>query len=768
MRIRTLLFIILLVTAITPIGVMMGLNFPRVLAKFEESDQTRQMLLVQQDYQVFNRALERRQESLANLVHIPGIVDVAAGKRIFPVHVLHDRVAKLITNHYQDQKDVFLFHIVNTDGQEQFQLRRRPDGTLQQEDPSPGDFRQQAHWENIFQGLEAHESGRRIFLEKSDVHEEGLFTLSVTIPTPSGIVGVACLKFSLDHMLAPHGDHVLLAGNGVILKPFTNSGHRVWQQEIGQNAPQNNFSTRKPGIFPLSDGSSLALFPLYIGQETNESLWMGYPLAPGDTMTWVRTWRLQVFCLLALMLCTILFIAVTLANRSKQFAEELLQGFSDLLRRGKRLPFSWRAPRELQELSEDLTALSDTYLDNLEARKQAQQEKEALQKRLEQTNKMEAIGLMAGGVAHDLNNILAGIVGYPELLLLQLPEDSPLRESITEIHNSGQRAAAVVSDLLTIARGVATQKEPCDLNDLIVEYLDSPEGRKLQSLYPAVQFLTDFQAEPAMIDCSPIHIKKSIMNLLTNGAESIAGSGQILIHTARESIGDNQFPDQDLAPGDFILLRITDTGSGIKNRDLEHIFDPFYTKKVMGRSGTGIGLTVVWNTIKDHYGGIDVKSSKEATCFSLYFPISRDKAAVREMISDSEDIQGQGEYILVVDDEFQQRDIARKMLSSLGYQVETIASGEEAVSYMKEKSADLLVLDMLMNPGINGLQTYEEIVKIHPGQRTVIVSGYAKNHEVQKAFDLGARGFLKKPYTMAELGKAVKSILQEDEGKDSK
>lgn len=767
MRIRTLFFFILLIIAITPIGVMMGLNFPRVLDKFQESEQASQMLLVQQDFLTISIAMERRQERLSNLTHIPGVVEIAAGEKSLPSHVILDRVSKLITNQYQDQKDVFFFHIVNIHGIEQLRLKRQPNGVLQQETTSPGDFRLKNHWQTIFQDPATFESGQRIVLRQSEGFKESIFTLSVTIPTSSGIVGVACLQFSLDQILSPYGDHSLMDGNGTILKPFVSKDYLEWKQKIATNALQRIFSSQNPGLLSLPDGSSLAMLPLYIGPVKDESLWMLSPLAPSDTMTWVSTWRIQVLCLLLIMLGAILFIAVALANRSKWFAEELLHGFSDLLHQNKRMQFSWKTPKELQELSKDLMVLSDTHLENLAARNHAQNEKETLQKQLEQTNKMEAIGLMAGGVAHDLNNILSGIVGYPELLLMQLPEDSPLRESITEIQKSGQRAAAVVSDLLTIARGVATKKEPCDLNALITEYLDSPEGKKLQSFHPTVQFLTDFQAEPAMIDCSPIHIKKSIMNLLTNGAESIADSGQLLIHTSRESITGKIFPGQDLAPGDYILIRITDTGSGIGSRDLEHIFDPFYTKKVMGRSGTGIGLTVVWNTIQDHHGGIEVKSSQEGSCFSLYFPISQEIAITPKIDDSPEHIKGYGQHILVVDDEFQQRDIAQQILSSLGYQVETAASGEEAISYMKEKSADLLVLDMLMTPGINGRQAYEEIVKIHPAQRAVIASGYANDHEVQEAFKLGARGFLKKPYTMAELGLAVKSALMENKDKES-
>ncbi|MFH2123734.1 MAG: cache domain-containing protein [Pseudomonadota bacterium] len=383
-----------------------------------------------------------------------------------------------------------------------------------------------------------------------------------------------------------------------------------------------------------------------------------------------------------------------------------------------------------------------------------------LQNHQARSSKMEAIGLMAGGVAHDLNNILSGIVGYPELVIRQLPLDSNLRKPLQLMHEAGLRAAAVVADLLTIARGVASTRKPADLNVLIKEYLESPEGVVMQALHPEVQITSTLTSGPCTVSCSPVHIRKSIMNLITNAAEAITGPGNIHVSTNICDIDDSSGNTLKIRPGKYALLRVSDSGSGIAQADLEHIFEPFYTKKVMGRSGTGLGLAVVWSTVQDHGGGISVESSERGTSFTLYFPASTDgEPEARKEQTDLATLQGKGESILVVDDEPQQRDIASRMLEQFGYSVETSNSGEEAVQFLRKKPMDLILLDMLMTPGMSGRETYEQIIAIHPGQKAVIASGYARSVDVEETTALGAGSFIKKPYTMEELGRAVRDEL---------
>ncbi len=361
------------------------------------------------------------------------------------------------------------------------------------------------------------------------------------------------------------------------------------------------------------------------------------------------------------------------------------------------------------------------------------------QDQLTRAQKMEAIGMMAGGVAHDLNNILAGIISYPELLLLQLPEDSSLRKPLEEIHDSGKRAATVVADLLTVARGVASTREPNDLNMLIDEYLCSPEWKKLQSLHPDVRCSTSLKAMEPVISCSPVHIKKTVMNLLTNAMEAVGTQGKVSIATSNLEVADDDRTGKDIPTGQYVIFTIQDTGPGISSEDLSHIFEPFYSRKVMGRSGTGLGLTVVWNTVEEHDGRIRVESSELGTLFTLYFPLSSDKIRAAEEPLASPMETTSGEHILVIDDEPQLRDVASQILTSQGYTVSTVASGEEAVAFAREHSIDLLVIDMLMDPGINGRQTYERILEFKPNQKALIASGFSESDDVKAALKLGAR-----------------------------
>jgi len=383
----------------------------------------------------------------------------------------------------------------------------------------------------------------------------------------------------------------------------------------------------------------------------------------------------------------------------------------------------------------------------------------ATEEKLQKAEKMEAIGVMAGGVAHDLNNILSGVVSYPELLLMQLSRDDKLYQPIQAIQKSGKRAAAVVADLLTVARGVATVKTVTSLNTLIEDYLSSTEYKNLASQYQQVTIRTELANELWNIQCSPVHIQKVLMNLITNGVEAIDLTGDVLISTRNQSI--NQMPPatSTLEAGDYVVLTITDSGSGIATHDLERIFEPFYTKKVMGRSGTGLGLAVVWNTIKDHGAFIYVESDESGTTFTLYFPPCHDSVTPKQTDSDWAELKGNGS-VLVVDDEAQQCDTASQMLTMLGYRVETVSSGEEAVTYCQETQVDLLLLDMLMEPGINGLQTYRQIIEINPGQKAVIASGFSESNSVLDAKALGVGSFIKKPYGIKQLGEAVLNELQ--------
>ena len=399
---------------------------------------------------------------------------------------------------------------------------------------------------------------------------------------------------------------------------------------------------------------------------------------------------------------------------------------------------------------------------DITAWKKAETQHMQLQRQLQRSQEMEAIGTLAGGVAHDLNNILSGLVSYPELLLTDLPEDSPLRKPILTIQKSGQRASAIVQDLLTLARRGIASREVVNLNHIISGYLKSPEYENLKSQYPEVTVTTDLADDLMNISGSPVHLSKTVMNLVNNAAEAMPGGGTVAIETDNRYI-DVPIPGYDnVEEGDYAILTVTDSGVGISPESIERIFEPFYTKKVMGRSGSGLGMAVVWGTVKDHHGYIDVQSTEgEGTKFTLYFPVTRKERSVREPHLSLKEYMAKGEaMILVVDDIAEQREIASEILNRLGYSVATAASGEEAIEYMKTNKADLLLLDMIMDPGIDGLDTYKGILELHPNQKAVIVSGFSESDRVKAAHQLGAGAFIKKPYLMEKLGLAIRKELE--------
>ena len=421
----------------------------------------------------------------------------------------------------------------------------------------------------------------------------------------------------------------------------------------------------------------------------------------------------------------------------------------------------WRKEKAIYNEKNEFVG-SVIYNRDISSLKRAEEEKISLEARLQRARKMEAIGTLAGGVAHDLNNVLGGIVGYPELLMLQLPENSPLRKPLLTMQQSGQKAAAIVQDLLTLARrGVATE-EVVNVNQTITEYLKSPEYEKLKLYHPNVR--ADANLEPNLLPVlgSPVHLSKTIMNLVSNAVEAMNNGGTICISTENRSIKNPIKGFETIEEGDYAILKVFDTGVGIPSVDIEKIFEPFYTKKVMGRSGTGLGMAVVWGTVKDHKGFIDVQSSEgKGTTFTLYFPITRQKLIKSQSLVSIEDYRGNGAAIIVVDDVKEQREIASGMLHELGYSVTSFSSGLQAVDHMRDNSADLLVLDMIMDPGIDGLDTYKRILQLHPGQKAIIVSGFSETERVREAQRLGARSYIKKPYTLDELGVAVRAALDE-------
>ncbi|MDR1872947.1 MAG: cache domain-containing protein [Deltaproteobacteria bacterium] len=398
----------------------------------------------------------------------------------------------------------------------------------------------------------------------------------------------------------------------------------------------------------------------------------------------------------------------------------------------------------------DITALKDS-----------EKERMRLQEKLARSQKMEAMGLMAARVAHELNNILSGLVGYPELLLRDNNLNFNQKELIAEIMEAGQRAAAVVSDLLTLAKGLATTRAPVNLNELVEEVLESKEAKELLARQKRpISFAVGLEKDGVQVSGSLSHLKKIVSNIVQNAIEAVGGqkdpegAGLITVTTRKVFLKEPLETMDRFQPGEYALFAVRDNGPGVNPQEVGRIFEPFYSRK----TATGLGLAVVAIIAKEHEGGVELENSPYGAEFRVYLPLLPE-VKPKSALKVSEEFRGHGEMILVVDDVDIQRKLAQKMLKTLGYETHSVASGEEAVEYLKSHEADLVILDMIMHPGLNGRETYEAILAFKPGQKAIIASGMADGDEVERAQALGAKRFVSKPYSLEDIAGAVHSAI---------
>ena len=391
---------------------------------------------------------------------------------------------------------------------------------------------------------------------------------------------------------------------------------------------------------------------------------------------------------------------------------------------------------------------------------EAERQRGIIEQQLQRALRMEAVGQLAAGIAHDLNNILSGIVTLPQLMLLDVEEGDPMTKPLLQMQKSGKRASVIVQDMLTLARSGMTAEEVIDPIAIVEAYLIGPEMEELKREYPEIVIQTDIDDDVMNIKGAPAQLTNVLMNLINNSAEAIRKSGEISI-SLHNTYVDKPFGTYDsVAEGDYVLLTIQDTGEGIAPENVSQIFEPFFTKKTMGRSGTGLGMAIVWNTVKDHRGYIDIISEPDAgTTVYLYFPVTRE-SLLKIAEPDIATTSGNGENILIVDDVAEQRQIAESILTRLSYKVTTVASGEEAIVYLEENTPDLIILDMIMDPGMDGLQTCQAILPSNPTIPIVIASGYSEEKNIREALRLGARKYIKKPYSIETLGFTVKDVIE--------
>jgi len=418
----------------------------------------------------------------------------------------------------------------------------------------------------------------------------------------------------------------------------------------------------------------------------------------------------------------------------------------------------------------ELTGVLSSGTDITE-QKEAEARGKALNDRLARAERMESLGVLAGGVAHDLNNILGSIVTLPDIMLDDINDLPPetdvtqLAEDIATVRDTGKTAAQVIRDLLTLSRRGHYHMTPLNVNKIVESYLRTPLFQQLRDSTPCLDVRTELADGLLPVAGSESHLTQVLMNLVANAVEAMPHGGGILIRTSNVYVKKHAIRYEVIDEGEYVSLSVSDAGAGISDPDLERVFEPFYTKKVMGRkTGTGLGLSVVYGVTKDHSGYVDVKSIKgHGSEFIIYLPVTRETAPE---FREETPLPLGSETVLVVDDVPRQRKIAQRLLKRLGYRATLAASGEEAVDLVRAARErdepapfDLIMLDMILEDGFDGLDTYKAISRLYPGQKCIIVSGYSETGRALEAESLGAGRFLAKPYTLRELARTVRDEI---------
>lgn len=374
------------------------------------------------------------------------------------------------------------------------------------------------------------------------------------------------------------------------------------------------------------------------------------------------------------------------------------------------------------------------------------------------------VASLAGGFAHTLNNCIAPIVCYPDLILTQVGEDPPFKQDLMTIKTSAQRALAVIEDLVILGRGGAIRLEPVDLNTIVQDYLDGIDFLNIRGYFPKIEFSTELAGHLPAMQGAPTQLARAIMHMIQHSFEAMNGHGCLRVATGFRKLPEPiRVCSGRLSAGEYVTLTVTDTGRHFDADEMEKIFEPFQKLRRMERRGSDLTLALVHHVVKSHQGGILVRSAPNTeTEFTLFFSLSR--ADALEPMPEP-DIPGAG-TILIVDDMPTQRDLAAKALSSLGYSVITAQNGREAVRLVEKALApnqgplpDLILIDMIMEEDFDGLDTFQRIRHLVPKQKCALVSGFAKSDRVREAETLGALYFIRKPYTVEKLGRAVRNAL---------
>jgi nitrogen-specific signal transduction histidine kinase/ActR/RegA family two-component response regulator len=399
----------------------------------------------------------------------------------------------------------------------------------------------------------------------------------------------------------------------------------------------------------------------------------------------------------------------------------------------------------------------------------------SIQERLAATKRMEALSVLAGGVAHDLNNALGPIVALPDLILRNLntlqADPHTLGKMIADVEiikTAALRAAQTIKDLLTLGRQGRTGKESIDLNRVVKSCFAESSLRLLEDRSRRIDMVVDYCAEPLVVRGSEAQLARAVGNLMRNAIEAIDGSGEIVVRTRREHVATPAARYELIPAGHYAVVTVADDGCGIEPLELGRVFEPFFSRKRANESsGSGLGLAIVHGVVKEHDGFIDVTSiPQQGTNFALYFPVVH---ATEAAIEPKTGAPRRPAKILIVDDESIQRRTCQRVLNHLGYEVDTLPSGLRAYEVFSQAAQtgkspyDLVIMDMVLNEMLDGLQVFELIQRLFPAQKAIVASGHAPSERADLAVSKGLI-WLAKPYSVEALARAVERVLENCSG----
>ena len=396
---------------------------------------------------------------------------------------------------------------------------------------------------------------------------------------------------------------------------------------------------------------------------------------------------------------------------------------------------------------------------DITGRHRAEQEKLKLQQQLLHSQKMEAIGTLAGGVAHDFNNMLAIIIGNAQIGLADTPAGEPGREALQEILTAARRASELTMKMLTFARKEMRDMQPMDLN----EVCNSLTGLLNRTFPRSVRITPLLEKGLPPIKGDANHIFQSLLNICNNARDAMPSGGELLIETSALTLGQEfcrMRPDAE--PGVYCRVRIADTGVGMAPALMDKIFEPFFTTKGLGK-GTGLGLSMTFGIVKTHNGFIAVSSEPDSgAVFDVYFPAA-DASVTASRVQESGQIPRGSETILLVDDEAPFLKVAKKMLERAGYCVITADNGRRALETFKKKkdSIDLVVMDVIM-PEMEGREALAGMLRIRPDVPAILASGFTSDSDIE--LPPGAAAYVQKPFDMNDLCGAVRRVLDQNRG----